>query len=258
MTQFNSQADRPPLVYGIYEKDNQEIFLPFFHNRNVEFKLDTLKGKIQIIAYVAKTVPETFRARSILDLETFAILSAISTLHRYISSVKVKLFTDSRVLYYLFSPKIGNSSVKIKRWCLKLISDYPNLTLHFIRTTENLADFLTREGLPPGDLPKFNIKDIAITDFSNELPKNEFTFLEWINFVEANPQYLTINNPTERKVITLSISNGINNIKETLQPIDILREKLSRKTIIERQKAELSEIYTNCLASENFEYALST
>ncbi len=43
-------------------------------------------------------------------------------------------------------------------------------------------------------------------------------------------------------------------IKETLQPIDILREKLSRKTIIERQKAELSEIYTNCLASENFEY----
>ena len=55
-------------------------------------------------------------------------------------------------------------------------------------------------------------------------------------------------------MITLSISNGINNIKETLQPIDILREKLSRKTIIDRQKAELSEIYTNCLASENFEY----
>ena len=60
----------------------------------------------------------------------------------------------------------------------------------------------------------------------NYIPKNEFTFLEWINFVEANPQYLTINNPTERKVITLSISNGINNIKETLQPIDILREKI--------------------------------
>ncbi len=29
----------------------------------------------------------------------------------YISSVKVKLFTDSRVLYYLFSPKIGNADV---------------------------------------------------------------------------------------------------------------------------------------------------
>ncbi len=44
-----------------YAVARQEIFLPFFHNRNVEFKLDTLKGKIQIIAYVAKTVPETFR-----------------------------------------------------------------------------------------------------------------------------------------------------------------------------------------------------
>ena len=91
---------------------------------------------------------------------------------------KIILFTDSQVLYYLFSPKIGNSSVKINRWCLKLISDYPNFTLHFIRTTENLADFLTQEGLPPGDLQKFNIKDISISDFSNELPKNEFTFLE--------------------------------------------------------------------------------
>ncbi len=40
---FNSQADRPPLVYGIYEKDNQEIFLPFFHNRN--WKIRALKLK---------------------------------------------------------------------------------------------------------------------------------------------------------------------------------------------------------------------
>ncbi|MBG0744848.1 MAG: DDE-type integrase/transposase/recombinase [Cylindrospermopsis raciborskii KL1] len=262
---FNSQSDKPPLVYGIYERNGHEIFLPYFHNRDVEFKIDSLKGKIQIIAYVAKTVPETFRSRSILDLETFAILSALSTLHRYISNVKVKLFTDSRVLYYLFSPTVGHSSVKIKRWCLKLISDYPNVTLHFIRTNENLADFLTREGLPPGDLQKFNIKDIQISDFSHELPKAEFTFQEWINFVADNPQYLTINNPSNSskqekptnkdiKAITLAITYAIDNIKETLQPIDILRQKLERHILVRQQKAEFADIYTQCLAAKKFEY----
>jgi len=262
---FNSQTDKPPLVYGIYERNGHEIFLPFFHNRDVEFKIDSLKGKIQIIAYVAKTVPETFRSRSILDLETFAILSALSTLHRYISNVKVKLFTDSRVLYYLFSPTVGHSSVKIKRWCLKLISDYPNVTLHFIRTNENLADFLTREGLPPGDLQKFNIKDIQISEFSHELPKAEFTFQEWINFVADNPQYLTINNPSnvvkqgkpsnkDIKAITLAITHAIDNIKETLQPIDILKEKLERHILVRQQKVEFAEIYAQCLAAKKFEY----
>ena len=251
---FNMQSEKPPLIYGVYEQNDKEIFQPFFHNRNVEFKLDSLKGQIQIIAYVAKTVPETFRSRSILDLETFAILSALSSLHRYISNVKVKLFTDSRVLYYLFSPKIGNSSVKIKRWCLKLISDYPNITLHFIRTTENLADFLTREGLPPGDLEKFNIKEVHIADFSNELPRSEFTFIEWINFVEANPQYLTVNSTAEAKAVALSITRGIENVKDILQPIDILKEKLTRHEIVKRQRSEYAEIYANCLASENFEY----
>jgi hypothetical protein len=64
-----------------------------------------------------------------------------------------------------------------------MISDYPLVTLHFVRTTENLADFLTREGLPPGDLGKFNIKDVHISDFYDQLPKNEFTLAEWITFV---------------------------------------------------------------------------
>ena len=77
------------------------------------FKLDHLKGKIQVIAYVAKTVPETFKSRPILDLEVFAILTSLYSLQRFISGVKVQLLTDSRVLYYLFSSKVGNSCVKI-------------------------------------------------------------------------------------------------------------------------------------------------
>jgi hypothetical protein len=80
--QFNHTSDKPPLIYGIYERKGKEIFLPFFFNRHTEFKLDHLKGKIQIIAYVSKTVPETFKSCPILDLETFAILMALYSLQR--------------------------------------------------------------------------------------------------------------------------------------------------------------------------------
>ena len=218
------------------------------------FKLDDLKGKIQVVAYVAKTVPEAFKSRPILDLEVFAILTALYSLQRFISGVPVTLLTDSRVLFYLFSAKVGNSSVKIKRWCLKLLSDYPQVKLHFVRTTENLADFLTREGLPTGDLDKFNIKDVSIRDFHAELPKETFTLQEWIAFVEANPQYLTINNPEKlpNKAIVLSLSKGLDNVKDIVTPLEILQGKLSRAEIIKNQKKEYATIYGACLAGKDF------
>jgi len=86
----------------------------------------------------------------------------------------------------MFSPRVHDSSVKIKRWCLKIISDYPQLVFYYVKTTDNLADFLTREGMPAGDIEKFNLKDIEIKDFYDELPKHDFTVSEWINFVEHN------------------------------------------------------------------------
>jgi hypothetical protein len=168
---FNADSEKPPLIYGIYLRDEKEIFLPFFQNKNREFKIDSLKNKVQVIAYVSKTVPETFKSRPILDLEVFGLLTSLFSLQRFISGVKVTLLTDSRVLYYLFSAKVHNSSVKIKRWCLKLLSDYPQVTLHFVSTTNNLADFLTREGLPEGDLERFNLQDINIKDFYCDLPR---------------------------------------------------------------------------------------
>jgi hypothetical protein len=190
VTKFNPGSNQPPLVVGVYERQGLEIFKPFYFNKNTEFDIGSLKGRIEIIAYVAKTLPEGFRSRPIMDLEVFAILTALHSLQRYISGVKVRLLTDNRVLFYLFSPAIGNSSVKIRRWCLKLISDYPLLTLYFVSTTANLADFLTREGMLPGDMDRMNLKNVEIKDFYKELPKHEYTLMEWIEFVERNPQYV--------------------------------------------------------------------
>ena len=250
---FNHNSNRPPLIFGLYEVEGRRIYKPFYLNRNITFNLDALKGKIEIVAYLSKSVPEGFKSRGILDLEVFSILTALYSLSRYISGVPVQLLTDNKCLYYLFSEKVGNSSVKIRRWCLKLLSDHPNVTLHFVKTSENLSDFLTREGMPPGDLEKLDMKSIGVSDFYDDLPKTTFTLAEWAQFCADNPNYLTVNSEPVKNLV-LSIHQGLTNITDVVTPIEILRERLSRAQIIRFQKQEFANIYTACLAGENFEY----
>jgi hypothetical protein len=143
---FNVDSNKPPLVFGLFKRQGHEIFMPFYQNKNTAFAIDSLKDKIEIIAYLGKTLPEEFKNRPILDLEVFALLDCLHSVQKFVSGVPLRIFTDSRVLYYLFSSKVHNSSVKIRRWCLKLISDYPQVTLSFVKSEDNLADFLNPRG----------------------------------------------------------------------------------------------------------------
>ena len=245
-------------------------------NETLKLNIDSLKGKVQIIAYLAKSVPESYKSKSILDLEAMAILPELHSLQRYISNTKCYLLSDRRVLYYLFCQKVGDSSTKIKRWVLKILSDYPLVTLHFVRTTANLADYLTCQWLPPGDLEKLNLKNIEIKDFHHLLPKPEFTLQEWAKFCSDHPEYLTVNTPTINYItqvleetvdhitqhgvtqscppLSVYSNMAIDNVRDIVRPLDILKEKLSRENIIKQQKIELKDIYMKTFASENFEY----
>jgi hypothetical protein len=76
------------LIFGIYQSGNKIIFNPFFYNKNLEFNIDNLKGKVQIVAYLSKSVPKDFASKPILDLEAMAILTALHSLQRYISNTR--------------------------------------------------------------------------------------------------------------------------------------------------------------------------
>jgi hypothetical protein len=141
---------------------------------------------------------------------------------------------------------------------LKLLSDYPHITLHFIRTTENLADYLTRQGLPKGDLEKLSLKNIHIgKDFFDKLPQETFTLAEWARFCADNPQYLTVNQPSVN-LITFAINQGIQNITDLTDPLTILKDRLSRENIIEKQKLEFNNIINKCYESDDFTYTDTT
>jgi hypothetical protein len=112
-----------------------------------------------------------------------------------------------------------------------------------------------------GDLHKFNVKDIRITDFCNNLPKENFTLEEWVEFVENNPHYLTINSPPEAindddslKNVCLSVFSAFENIESYTTPLQILQQRLSRSEFVKKQKSEYEEIYTKCIASDDFTF----
>jgi hypothetical protein len=250
---LNGNAYRPPIILGLCEVKGHEIYTPFFTTKNTEFHIEDLQGQLQVIAYMSKSLPEAFKSRPILDLEVFGILNVLHSFQRYISGVEVTLLTDSRVLYYLFNQTIGDSSVKIKRWALKIISDYPNLKLEFIKTHNNLADYLTRQGLREGDKVRFNLKDVEISStLYDNLPKDNYTLAEWVDFCNKNPQYLQIEQ-SHCNLITCVLNRGLENLKEAFSPLEILKEKLTPDQFLIYQKLEFQELRAKCMTSTNFE-----
>jgi hypothetical protein len=134
---------------------------------------------------------------------------------------------------------------------LKLLSDYPLVTLHFIRTTENLADYLTRQGLPKGDLTKVGLKNMKIPEIHEKLPKHTFTLTEWNKFCQENPQYLTITEP-EIKTVTLALTQGISNVTDFTKPLNILQERLNRAEVVKAQKEEFRNLFEKCGKNKTF------
>jgi hypothetical protein len=137
---------------------------------------------------------------------------------------------------------------------MKLIYDFPLLSLHFIRTSDNLADYLSRQGMPKGDLQRLSLKNIKIEDFYDMLPKRDFTLAEWDAFCQNNPEYLTVNDGPTVLQISKALSAGIDNIRDVVTPLEILKAKFSRDIIIAEQKKQFSKIYIKCLGSKDFIY----
>ena len=193
------------------------------------------KSGLEIISYLSKTLPLANKSAPILEM---ALLIALSDFEKYISNVPVKILTDSRVLYYIFNPKVSNSSLKIKRWSLKLVSDYPQVSLYFVKGTENLADFLTREySVLEGDTEKICRKVKTVHDVYEYLPEKEMNFAEFKQWTEENPEFIEFEqNKKEVKGTVLAISKGLENIKSLTDPLIVLRELLSRENFVKQQK----------------------
>jgi len=246
---FNEEADKPPIILGLLFESNLEIFVPYFQTKNQSLSLKTMP-KLEVVAYMAKVIPPSLQSRPILELEIFALLTALHSFQKYISNTPCTVLTDSRVLYYLFHSRINESSLKIKRWGLKLLSDHSNVKLHFVKSSDNLADYLTRQGMRLGDKDRFIMTNSKISDFYDHMGQCDFTLDQWAKYVEKNPHFLK---EESTRVVCASLRTGLENVEHFISPLEILQEKISRLRILQEQKLEFPNIIDFLLQQENFE-----
>ncbi len=71
---------------------------------------------------------------------------------------------------------------------------------------------------------------------------------EWDKFVKENPHYLSLT-ANELHAVTHTLTQGINNLTDNVDPANILQDKLNRENTIEAQAEEFAEIIEKCKKS---------
>ena len=153
----------------IWGKEQQEAFeeikrrlvkTPVLHMPNCEGRFhlysDTSKfatgsalyqnqnGKLKLIAYASKRLPEAARSYSIKELELCGLTINIASFSHLLKRVNFNVVVDHLVLTHIIKSKIEPATPRIKR-LLELISSY-SLNLYYMKGKDMvLSDFLSRQ-----------------------------------------------------------------------------------------------------------------
>jgi hypothetical protein len=75
---------------------------------------------------------------------------------------------------------------------------------------------------------------------------------EWAEFVDAHPEYLSINQQDllPIKAIVNAIEWGLDNITNFVTNLMVLKDRLFRSEFVRNQLTEYTDIYNQCLAAK--------
>ena len=124
----------------------QRHFSPTVHTDASSYAAAAVLSQVQQegtvpIAFYSKAFDETQMRYSILDKELYAMVNAIKHFEFYLQGRKFKIFTDSKILYFLREAKESNP--KLMRWSL-LLQDYDFDITHISGKSNKIADILSR------------------------------------------------------------------------------------------------------------------
>ena len=237
--QFNMNSTAPPIILGLHKHNNKLIFRPYFQ-KHASFNLQQIKN-MQIIAFWSKQISPSDQKKTIMEKELYAILGALENFKKLIGRSEVLLITDSKPLFHMFSKPVIQNSAKLMRWSLKMASDYGLITFRFIKSSHNLADFLTRDyKMSKTDLKRIPIKDFQVGNIDANLDHNkEYTINEFQTFVNNNQHHLQYK-PSQQTIRTMSIN--VKTLTKLIQPLTALQDRLDHAEIL-KQKAEFPNIF---------------
>ena len=256
-------------------KSNDDFFLVALpaHVPNVDsFRYDRFRGGFEIVSYLSKALPSKSLDSHIYENELNGILVALLQYRKLIGDANLLLLTDNKCLFYLFSESMLESSVKLSRWKKKLILDYRNLEFGFVKSEDNLADFLSRRyEIERPILRRLQLPRFVKPGLEHIMDKEVYTVDEWSTFVNNNQDFLGEIQPTEDAVETHYKVNILTRAqlakrrskfvhtlggrmgrtqKALLSPIEHLRNLLCNENLVAQQKVEFKDLYTKCLTRD--------
>ena len=189
---FNPGKPKPPFYVKVYYRNNKYIARPLKLDPHSEYNIGKHSGSFEVIFYYSKTIPESYKNAKIFDLELFALLSSLEAVKKVVGQDELLCLVDNRALYWLYHADVAASFSKLCRWGAKIKESFPALKLHFVSSSRNISDFLSRQL----QVSKSDFKQVKLPNYVNSLlddhiPENKiFTLAEWIEWVSANPQFL--------------------------------------------------------------------
>ena len=258
---FNTETTKPPFIFGLYQVGQHLIYRPYFIDRETYYNLAQHRGEFEIVAYHTRSLPPNHVNQPIVQHELYAILSSLHSFQKLVGHSKVTLLCDNKALYMLYNSDVHRSSVRLWRYSKKLKVDYPRLRLEFIPTHLNVSDFLSKRfRLKASEAPRLGLPRFAVSDdLIKDIPVSQsFTVSEWEQFVQENPNYLSIKpeTPTFRN-LTASLGRMIRNLEEHMRPVSALASRISHENIIKHQRQTEPQLYETCLTSKDFIYLTS-
>jgi len=193
----------------------------------------------KVISYFSKVVAEADRHRSIYELEAQALIVALHQLKPFISSAPAVITcVDSRTVYFLFSPGVYRSALKVRRWNVLLSTEYPNVVLHSIGSEENWSDVLSRLfQLPEPVVEQIDLKTLHIAP----KPQLENKFLTCTDAMKLCEE--------ESDRVSADV-HSFEVLAASTRPIEILGQRMAKVNVLEAQKKELKN-YENLTEEPN-------
>ena len=270
-----SVAKRILSLHAFQKDKSYFVARPAINPQTDSYRYDRFRGGFEVVSYLSKAMPEKHLDSHIYEMELQGILTALLQYRKLIGRANLLLLTDNKCLYYLFNESMLESSVKLSRWRKKLIIDYSNMTFGFVKSGDNISDFLSRRY----EIEKPVVRRIQLPRFVKDsldeaITQEVYTPNEWSNFVTENPQFLgevqtpqdSIDSYYKVNIINHDMSPApvlhVNNLKGRmamtqkmlLSPITHLKNYISHENIVEDQRVEFKELYTKCLAEKTHSF----
>ena len=248
--EFNSDKSKPPLVFLVREIKGQLICRPAIFDKSEVYKLRDHIGTFEICSYISKTMSKNYSHLHILDRELTALLFVLKSFSKLIGNSETILVTDCRPLFYLFSNCVLDNSTKLSRWNYSIFEEYPNIKLRFIKSEDNIADFMTRNFSLQKPLPKIPLPKYVSSELADNIPDKTFSLDEWKDFVNQNQQYLLdLKKENTAAVNVLKSQNDM--VKLILNPLETLQDLFNITNIKQKQNIEFKDIHDKCLTAQN-------